>query len=63
MEASNFFSRLLKQPKSTEQVLEVDDIGEFDKAWRSIQVRPFKNQQAWIGLICRIRWNTRMKGS
>jgi len=42
MEASNFFSRLLKQPKSTEQVLEVDDIGEFDKAWRNIQVRPFK---------------------
>jgi len=38
MEASNFFSRLLKQPKSGAQLVEVDDIGEFDKAWRAIQV-------------------------
>ena len=38
MEASNFFSRLLKQPKSSAPLVEVDDIGEFDKAWRAIQV-------------------------
>jgi hypothetical protein len=38
MEASKFFSRLLKQPKSNTQLVEVDDIGEFDKAWRAIQV-------------------------
>jgi hypothetical protein len=38
MEASKFFSRLLKQPKSNTQLVEVDDIGEFDTAWRAIQV-------------------------
>jgi hypothetical protein len=39
MDASNFFSKLLKQPKSSAPLVEVDDIGEFDKAWRAIQVR------------------------
>ena len=38
MDASNFFSKLLKQPKSSAQIVEVDDIGEFDKAWKAIQV-------------------------
>jgi hypothetical protein len=38
MDASNFFSKLLKQPKSSAQLVEVDDVGEFDKAWRAIQV-------------------------
>jgi hypothetical protein len=40
MEASSFFSRLLKQPKGETKSVEPDDIGEFDKAWRAIQVRP-----------------------
>jgi hypothetical protein len=39
MDASNFFSKLLKQPKTNAQLVEVDDIGEFDKAWIAIQVR------------------------
>ena len=61
MEASNFFSRLLKQPKSSAPLVEVDDIGEFDKAWRTIQVRlPYhiKNK-----LMIRIHWNILMRGS
>jgi hypothetical protein len=38
MDASNFFSKLLKQPKTNAQLVEVDDIGEFDRAWKAIQV-------------------------
>jgi hypothetical protein len=38
MDASNFFSKLLKQSKSSAPSVEVDDIGEFDKAWKAIQV-------------------------
>jgi hypothetical protein len=38
MEASTFFSRLLRQPKVAAQVVEPDDIGEFDKAWRTVKV-------------------------
>jgi hypothetical protein len=38
MDASKFFSKLLKQPKSSAQLVDVDDIGEFDRAWKAIQV-------------------------
>jgi hypothetical protein len=53
MDASNFFSKLLKQPKSSAQLVEVDDIGEFDKAWRAVQVG-FLNMSRG-GLMVRIR--------
>jgi len=48
MEASNFFSRLLKQPKSAASSLEPDDIGEFDKAWKAIQVSHTDREPAYI---------------
>jgi hypothetical protein len=61
MDASKFFSKLLKQPKSSAQLVEVDDVGEFDKAWRSIQVGFLI--VARVKLMARIHWNIRMRGS
>jgi hypothetical protein len=61
MDASNFFSKLLKQPKSSAPLVEVDDIGEFDKAWRAIQVGFLIMSRG--GLIIRIHLNTLMRGS
>jgi hypothetical protein len=40
MEASNFFARLLQQPHAARPVLQPDDIVEFEKAWRVVQVSP-----------------------
>jgi hypothetical protein len=61
MDASNFFSKLLKQPKSNAQLLDVDDIGEFDKAWRAIQVGVLITPR--VSLMIRIHWNIQMRGS
>jgi hypothetical protein len=40
MEAFNFFARLLQQPHAARPVLAPDDIVEFEKAWRVVQVGP-----------------------
>lgn len=38
MEASNFFTRLLRQPQRAGPTVEPDDLGAFDKAWQSVRV-------------------------
>lgn len=39
MDVSSFFSRLVQPAKSQGAVRQPDDLGDFDAAWKAIQVR------------------------
>jgi hypothetical protein len=65
MDVSTFFTRLLQAPKEVQSIRQLDDIEEFDAAWRAIQVGRKRDAKFYVCILqyCRRHLSDQTNGS